>query len=136
MAFATNELFQSAAGLGSGLRVFPSSVQPKTFVGGTVLLPKLTPIAMLDDLSGWVPWDALGGAAGSAVIRGFVWPDEVQLVSGSEVLGQVMMGGRIHVDDVDLSQTPGPETVADLKIAMRLGLRERGYVVEGLDNFH
>lgn len=136
MAFATNELFQSAAGLGSGLRVFPSSVQPKTFVTGTALLPKLTPVAMLDDLTGWVPWDALGGALGADTIRGFTWPDETQLVSGSEVLGQVMMGGRIHVDDVDLSQTPGPETVADLKIAMRKGLRERGFIVEGLDNFH
>ena len=135
MPFATDQLFQSAIGLGSGLRAFATVLQPKTFAGGTALLPPLTPVAYNDATGTWMPWDA-DGLNGTDSIRGFVWPVEVQLVDGEEVLGQVMLMGRIHVDDIDLDQTPGPETVADLKIELRVNVRDSGIIVEGLDGFH
>lgn len=63
-------------------------------------------------------------------IRGFVWPDEVVLVSGKEVLGQVMLAGKVHYDDIVL---PDGEVEADLKTALRDGPRDRGLHIQGLD---
>ena len=135
MVLATEQLFQTAVGLGSGLRVEPTVQQPKMFAGGTAKLPQLTPIAFNSSLRLWVPWDA-DGVNGSDSIRGFVWPNEVQLVADEEVLGVVMLLGRVHVDDINLTKTPGPETLADLKIELRANVRDRGIIVEGLSEFH
>lgn len=135
MVYDPNELFSETPGTVSNLRVIPQVVQPKTFASGTALLPELTPLAFNTSLNQWVPWDA-DGPNETDSIRGFVWPDEVQLVDGKEVLGQVLMLGRLHVDDVDLSQTPGPETIADLKTELRNNVRDRGLIIEGLDQFH
>lgn len=135
MTLATEQLFQTAIGLGSGLRVEPTVLQPKTFAAGTAKLPQLTPMAFNTSLNLWVPWDA-DGVNGADAIRGFVWPNEVQLVDGKEVLGQMMLMGRINVNDINLSKTPGPEILADLKDELRANVRDRGIIVEGLDQYH
>lgn len=67
-------------------------------------------------------------AYGTSVIAGFLWPDEVVLATG-EVLGQVMLAGEIHYDDIPL---PSGETEADLKAALRSGPRALGIYIQGL----
>ena len=56
MAFATNQLFTSAAGVGSGLRVFATSIQPKTFALGTGTIAQLTPVSYNDSTHFWNVW--------------------------------------------------------------------------------
>lgn len=75
--------------------------------------------------------EATAGVAsnGADVIRGFLHPDALTLAAAEEVLGQVMLEGTIHYEDIPL---PAGETVADLKAALRSGLRERGIHVQGL----
>ncbi len=136
MALNPNNLFTTATGLGSGLRFFPSSVQPKTFATGSGTLPKGTPLSVVTSSGEWVPWDAAGGAAGTEIMRGILWPDELALNGSDEVLGMVMLAGRFHIDDIDLSGTPGPESVANLLIELRATARANGYIVEGMPGFH
>ncbi len=131
MALDANELLSSAAGLGSALRFFPTSVQPKTFIGGTALLPKGSPVAVVTASGFWDLWDAAAGAAGTEVMKGIIWPDDVQLISGSEVLGMVMLAGRFHISDVVL----GVEVLGDLEVELRATARANGYIVEGMDGF-
>lgn len=236
MAYATNELFQSGAGVGSGLRAFPDVVQPKTYATGSITLAKLSPTTFDTSLQKWILWaggisqvnvitaasttatdgtftitvngittavidhdanaaaidaalvaagigvtadfavvDAGGGLAannGTATITfaaqlgeqamvvsadfalitgnvhvlststtgvsnpvdGLVWPDAIVLDSSDDILGQTMLAGRVHVDDIPI--TSG-RTLGSLKAALREGrARDAGFVVEGLDAFH
>lgn len=66
------------------------------------------------------------------IIRGFIYPDSVVLDVDEEVLGNVMLEGKLHFDDIVL---PTGETAANLKDACRSGLRERGLIVQGLTEF-
>lgn len=132
MAYAENQLFSSASGKGSSLRCVPTSVQPKTFAGGTALIAPLTPVAYNTSTNLWVIWDQ-DGSNGTNVISGFVWPDGVQLVSGSEVLGQVVLGGRIHFDDIPV--VTANYSAAQLKAAVQSSVRSLGFIIEGLENF-
>ena len=68
---------------------------------------------------------------GAQDIKGFVWPSDVVLVSGSTVLGNVMMNGRVHYDDIVL---PSGQTLPDLQAALRSGMRALGFDIEGLSN--
>lgn len=133
MAYDPNQGFASAAGKGSSPRCFPTSVQPKTFASGTGTLAPLTAVAYNTSTDQWVVFDA-DGSNGTNVIKGFVWPDEATLVSGSEVLVQVAMGGRIHFDDIPL--VSGSYNLAQLQAAVRSGgVRDLGFIIEGIDQF-
>jgi hypothetical protein len=70
----------------------------------------------------------------SSRIDGFVWPDAVVLDSDEEVLGQVLLGGRIHVDDIPIVSG---YTSAILKAQLRdKQVRDSGFIIEGLEGFH
>lgn len=132
MAFGDNELFTSNTPANK-LRVFSRSTQPKTFAVGAVTLLKSTPVAFDTVSNTWKVW-ANAGANEVNLIRGFVWPDDIVLDAADEVLGQVMLAGRIHAADVAL---PAGETQNNLDAALKAGLRERtGIIVEGLEGFH
>ena len=132
MALEPNELFASNT-VGPDLRFFPEagSIQPKTFAAGAITLLKGTPIAFDSVALTWKIWED-SGANETGIIRGFVWPDDVKLEAGGEVLGQVFMKGRLHAADVVL---PAGELQAGLDANLQLGLRERGFIVEGLEKF-
>jgi len=131
MAYDSNELFSELAGKGSGLRFFPSSVQPKTFAGGTGTIAKGTPLAYNTSTNLWVVFDA-DGANGTDTIKGFLWPDDHTLVSGSETISNVMLTGRVHIDDIPVVTG---YTLAELKTALQTTARGNGIIVEGLENF-
>ena len=71
-------------------------------------------------------------ASGTNVIRGFVWPDAITLVAASEVIGNVLLEGEIHYDDIVL---PSGESETVLKAALQSGCRERGLIIQGLASF-
>lgn len=132
MALGDNELFTSNTDAAK-LRVSPKSVQPKTFAVGAVTILPGTPVAFDTVANTWQVFEQ-GGANEIDIIRGFVWPDKIVLDAADEVLGQVMLSGRIHRDDVVL---PAGELQADVDAAMKAGLRENtGIIVEGLEGFH
>lgn len=236
MALNPNNLLTTATGLGSGLRVFPSSIQPKTFAQGSGTLAKLVPVSFNDLTHKWNLWtggtsevsriianatpatdgtftitingqtttaidhDAIAATVETALevlstvpvgeatvaevggglsdandgvtitfsgslaeqdvdvqadfaaltgnthvlstdtegvsvrIDGFIWPDAVVLDSDEEVLGQVMLGGRIHHDDIPVASgfLQGALTAA-LKDKQ---VRDSGFIIEGLEGFH
>lgn len=131
MAYTPNELVTQIGALSSsGLRCFATHIHPKTFATGSGTLTPLTPVTFNTSTSKWVVW-ANGGANGTGTIKGFVWPNPVVLSGTGDVLGQVVTSGQINFGDVVL---PGGETLANLKIACRDGLRQIGIDMEGLDN--
>ena len=136
MAFTANEGFQSNAGKGSALRCVPTSNQPKTFASGSGTLAALTAVAFNTSTDQWVVWDA-DGTNGTNIIKGFVWPDEVVLDAGGEVLGQVVLGGRIHYDDIPI--VSGSYNQTELQDALRgdaaSDVRSLGFIIEGLSEF-
>jgi len=132
MAYTANELYSSVAGKGSVLRGYPTVVQPKTFGTGTALLAALTPVAF-NTTTGFFVLYQNGGANGAGTIAGFIWPDAVQLVSGSEVLGQVLLEGRIHINDIPIVTG---YTLAQLQADIITSLvRNKGIIIEGMANF-
>lgn len=132
MALNPNELFTSNDAAAK-LRFFSKSTQPKEFATGAVTLVKGTPVAFDAVAKKWKVWADAGGDE-TNLIRAFVWPDDVVLNAADEVLGQVLMAGRVHAGDVAL---PAGELQADLDAALQAGLRERtGIIVEGLEEFH
>ena len=71
---------------------------------------------------------------GVDVISAFVWSDSIVLddsTDGNEdVMGQVVMAGRIHYDDIVL---PSGETQSVLDAAIKSGPREKGLLIYGLE---
>lgn len=132
MALKKTELFNSTSRAAT-LRFVPANdaIQPKEFAtGSTTLVPGL-PVARNSSTGKWVVW-ANAGANETNIIRGFIWPDDVVLDASDEVLGNLMLGGTLHRDDVVI---PGGETQGNLDIALASGLRERGFIVQGLETF-
>ena len=130
---ATNkpELFSSSAGVGSGLRAVATSQQPKLFKTGSGTLAKLTAVALNTSTLQWVPWDVLG-TNGMNTIRGFVWSDEITLHGTDEVIGQVMLGGKVHFDDLPANLGgAGAPTAAQVNAALR-AVHTYGLIVEGI----
>ena len=76
--------------------------------------------------------EATAGIAAADVntIKGFVWPDAVVLDSDEEVIGNVLLEGKLHYDDIAL---PAGEIAANLKGALRDGPRALGLIIQGLD---
>jgi len=135
MAFDPNELLSEVPGIGSGLRIMSTSTQAKTFSGGTALLVKGTAVHMVAASGEWVVWDG-NGTPPLDEISGFVWSDDVQLISGDEVIGNVMMAGRLHYDDLlRINVTEGSHgTAGELDTALQLA-RGLGFIIEGMDGF-
>lgn len=132
MALQPNELFTSNTEAAK-LRIFSTSTQPKGFAAGAVTLAKGIPVAFDTVAAFWKVWANAGGNE-TNLIRGFVWADDIVLAAGGEVIGNVMLAGRIHAADVGL---PAGENQGDLDAALAAGLRERtGIIVEGLVSFH
>ena len=136
----------SVDGVGGGLRVVPSSIQPKKFaaVAGAPTLPGLTPVAYNTSTNLWVLWDD-GGSNGTDIIKGFVGLEGVALDASNEVLGNVILGGRIHADDIpDDDDAGAPITFgftdsilkAELKGVGGSDVRSLGFTVEGVANSH
>jgi hypothetical protein len=133
MAQAANQQFNSAAGAGSGPRCFATVVQPKTFASGSLTLAKLTPVAY-NTSTGFFQIFASGGSNGTGTIDGFVWPDQIVLDGSNEVTGQVMLAGRIHLDDIPIVSG---YTLAQLKTALLASIvRNKGIIIEGMVGFH
>lgn len=131
MAQNANQLFSSANGKGSGLRCFPTSVQPKSFAAGATALAPLTPVAFNTSTGFWVPY-ASGGANGTGTISGFVWPDAAPRHATDETTANVALGGRIHLDDIPIISG---YTLAQLKASLITDARTRGFIIEGLADF-
>ncbi len=129
MAYATRELVSSIT-QAAKKRFWPTSIQVKSFkniaLGPTLAVG--TPIAFDTSTLNWVVW-AQAGTNGTNQIRGFVWPDDVKLDATNEVMGQVMMAGKLDYADVVL---PAGETDPNLKLELQDNLRQFGFHVEGL----
>lgn len=108
----------------------PGAVAVKRFaVDATARsLPVGYPVAFNTSTKVWTPWASLG-ANNTNKIRGIVYPDAIQLSATLEELGQVMIRGLAHRDDVTLD---GTEIQADLDLALQANLREIGLTIEGL----
>ena len=136
MAYATNELGQgfttNVPGVGSGLRIYPTVNQPKTFAAGSITLVKGAVVTYNTSTGFWAEFDA-DGTNGTNTIQGIVWPDDVVLDAGGEVIGQIMLQGRAHIADlVDGAQATPAEMATDL----RNNGRDRGLIIEGLVGSH
>jgi len=129
MAYVPTESFVSTAGRGSAKRVWPTSIQPKTFASGSGTIAAGTPVAYNTSLNQWVPF-VNAGANGAGTCKGIAWPDAIVLSAGGEVIGQVMMEGKIHFDDIVIAWT---NVLANIQTMARSGLRDIGILVYGLD---
>lgn len=129
MALNPNELWQSAAGEGGGLRFFPEVNQPKEFAQGLLVLAKGTAVTYNTSTGKWQVFDA-DGMNGTNLVKGFVWPDDITLDADEEVLGQVMLTGRVHIADIPL--VSGQYNLAELSANLQANARGIGIIVEGL----
>jgi len=130
MAYIPTETFVATAGKGSQKRVWPSVIQPKTFAGGSGTIAAGTPVAFNTSVNQWQPY-VNAGANGTGTVKGIAWPDDIVLNAGGEVIGQVMMEGKIHFDDIVVAWT---NTLGNIQTMARSGgLRELGIFVYGLD---
>jgi|TARA_Y100000296_G_scaffold86150_1_gene124875 hypothetical protein len=128
MAIQTNE-YVSSATIAAHPSIEPQTVQPKKFAAGTALLKVGTPVAFDTATDNWKVWD-FDGTNGNDTISGIVFPEDIQLLAGGEVIGPVMLQGKIAYTSVTL---PSPETEANMKTALRTGPRALGIIVSGLD---
>lgn len=127
--YKTNELWDDTV-RSPYPRIFPENAQPKTISGlsGAPTLEVGFPMAYDDAEKKWVPWSA-GGTSDTNVIRGFIYPVDVDTHATQDVLGIIMLRGEIHYDDIAI---PTGEAEADLKEALRDGPLARGLVIRGL----
>lgn len=65
-------------------------------------------------------------------IDAFVWPDNVMVINSGDTTGNMMLAGRIHVDDivVDVGRNLG-----SIKASMKINGRRSAYELEGLVGF-
>lgn len=147
MAYTANELFRKTT-RGPAIRIMPQegsgAVKPKTFApngaASTLELPVGTPVAYNTSTNKWVPWvnAAQPGTNGTSTVQGFVYPDPVTIeaTGGDDVLGQVMLRGSVHYDDVvEVLTGLGYTTfTTNLTAALVVGPRSLGLTIEGLAN--
>ena len=129
MAYAANELF-GRGDYSAYPRIQPERVLPCTFapdVAETELAVG-TPVAFDEAAFDWKVWSA-AGTGDVDEIKGFIYPDTVQLDGSGQVIAQVMVKGQIHCADIVL---PDGELAADLRQALRTQCLARGLVVRGL----
>ena len=99
---------------------------------GTDAPPVTTGAGSLTGGAGTAAVTTTAGVAknGADIIRGFVWPDAVVIDASNDVLANVLLAGDVDYNDVVLF---AGEVAASLKNALRVGLRERGITITGLD---
>ena len=127
MALNPNEKFTTTTGVGSGKRIFPTSAQAMVFAAGTGTLAEGTPVAFDTSVGFWKLFQD-AGINGIGVIKGFL-TKPVTLDSDEEVMGVVMLNGRIHIDDIPIVTG---YTLAQLKAKIKAGVRDLGIIVEGM----
>lgn len=145
MATEKRNLFSSGT-TGDKPRIVPSIVKVKKFdaISGGKTLSVGHPVAYNTSTNLWVPLDG-DGTNGTDTIKGFVYyqdgSDSLTLDDSggdnAEVLGNVMLAGEIHYDDVAALGFSGSEidaTEAELKAAMQTDCRGIGITVVGLAN--
>ena len=141
MALQSNELLSSTTRAPS-LRLSPSEngVRIKQFAtsAGAEELVVGVPVVFNTSTAKWQVYDQ-GGTNDTGVIRGFVFPLPVQLSATDEVLGNVLIYGAVHRDDVNTAAIRalliGSPTEANIDTALRINspsLRELGIDVDGL----
>jgi len=127
--YEERELFDSAD-KSAFPSIGPKRVLPCTF-GPDAAEDELavgTPVAFNEATFNWEVWSA-AGTGDTDEIKGFVYPDPIQLAATADVIGQVMVQGDIHLRDV---VRPDGESAADLREALRTQCLARGLVVRGL----
>ena len=142
MAVQPKELFSNTT-KNSYPRIRPAAdgAAPKRFDGVAGAPPLLvgTPVAYDTSVNLWVKMDD-AGSNGANIIRGFVYPDDIELHASNETIGSVMIKGTIHRDDVIDHNTDTPQSAAgdpgvDGALAGGEGTptpEELGLIVQGL----
>ena len=127
--YGANELWSQAVRSPYPM-IFPENAQPKTIgaISGAPTLEVGYPMAYDDAELKWVPWIA-SGTSNTNVIKGFIYPVDVEASATTDVLGIIMLRGEIHYDSIIL---PSGEAEADLKLALQDGPLARGLVIRGL----
>jgi len=129
MALRKDQFYSGPTTKGPNKRVHVEKMGPRTFAtdAGAATVVELTPLV---EASGeWSVWQD----ADANTIQGFLInePDGLLLSATEEVLGNVMLAGRIHAADVVL---PAGQTQNTLDTALRhVSLRNLGIFVQGLD---
>lgn len=112
----------------------PGAVATKEFAAivAETLLPVGLPVAYNTSTNKWVPWDA-DGSNGTDTMKGIVYPEAIQTDGTNSVLGNVMLKGQAHYDDIWAAvNSLGLETADDLKTELRSGPRSIGIAIQGL----
>lgn len=132
MAVVPTELFDGPITVGAQKRICATWTQAKTFAAGSGTIAKGTPLGVVSASKDWGEWDADSGA-GLATFRGIAWPNDIVLDAGGEVIGNVMLAGKAHIDDMVL---PGNETLTTLKAALITAARDVNIQIEGYHEIH
>lgn len=133
MAQNINEQVSSAAGPAAMLRYLAKTIQPKNFTANIGTLAPLTPVAFNTSTGFWTKF-ADSGANGTGTIGGFVGPDGLVSHATENVLGNVILAGDIHLDDIPIISG---YTLAQLKTAIIASLlRSKGFRIQGMPNFY
>lgn len=127
MALADNELFSSAPG-NQRSRTTAHRIAVKEFAAGSGTLEPNAPVAYNTVSGKWAPWTQ-AGANGEDLLKGLVWPDAIELDAGGEVLGQVLLEGIVHADDVKAATS---EADIDVENELKEEARLLGIHVQGL----
>jgi len=127
MTLATVQFVTQTTGPTSGIRMFPETVQVKTFSTGTEVMVRGTLVAFNTSVGFWAPW-ATGGADGTGTALGIL-NEPCTLTPGGEVQANVMLTGRIHRADI-VSQFTA--TAPEVTAAVISTFRGLGIIVEGL----
>lgn len=113
----------------------PGAVGQVAFAAGSGTLPVGTPLYM-DLTTGLYAKVVVGALAATNDIFGVVWPADVALSAGGEVLGTVMFRGQVDYNDLLALQvaTVLAGTVQQLKdVCRKPSNRERGINVVNID---
>lgn len=127
-AYGTNEQFQSAAGIGSGLRCIPELIKAATIaaISGAPTLAKLTPMAFNTATNKWVLWASATdvytihgtatGATFTLTVNGETTGTIAYNASAATVLAAVLALG--NVDTGDFTASGGPIATTDVVLTV------------------
>jgi len=129
MALLDNEFFVTVS-TETQKRIWPEHQHDVTFAAATGTLKVGYAVAFDSSVGHWKPWTD-SAANGVGDIRGIVYPADITLAAANEVQGAIMLTGTVHRDDI-LSA----ESDANVDAECRANLRDRGIIVDGLDQVH
>lgn len=137
MAYDPNELRNDEAERAALSRYTPKEASPKkiaaTSPAKTIKL--LTPMGFDTSANAWVEWDS-ANINGGAVVTAFAAQD-IETSATNEVNKTLITKGNIHRDDIIDPVSGNPQSTANnatLDAALRSGPRDKGLIIEGLDN--